>query len=152
MQPNVKLNHNRITAKIARLLAERIDQKKWEYSSGDFAVRTGPESVRFADLMVFPAGKDGQLQAVDDPVIIFEVLSKSTMHEDFGAKRSEYLALESLTNYVVLSADEPQIWLWQRDDDGSWSDDPEQYGVGDIRLDTIGVSIPLSKLYVNITA
>jgi Uma2 family endonuclease len=147
LQPNVKLNHNRIVANISRELASQLDAANFEFAMGDFAVQTGPDSVRFADVMIFPAGKSGSIQSIDDAWYVFEVLSKSSMHDDFGDKRHEYQALASLKAYVVLAQDEPQVWLWRRGEDGQWPADPEQLTGGAFKLEAVGVELAIGELY-----
>jgi len=145
--PYVKLNHSVISNNLVHQLLNQIDRKRFIVANGDFAVKTGPTSIRFADVMVMPAGKDGDILSVDDAVILFEVLSKSTMHQDFGAKKLEYQALESLQAYVVLAQDEPMIWLWQRNEDDEWADDPEQISEGNLDLAPIGVTLAMKEIY-----
>ena len=145
--PNVRLNHNRIAANICAQLVRQLEDRQYEFAMGDFAVQTGPDSVRYADVMVFPAGKSGAILSVKDAVIVFEILSKSSMHEDFGDKRAEYQSLETLGAYVILAQDEPQIWSWQRDGDGKWPADPAQLSDGSLKLEAIGVELPIAEIY-----
>jgi Uma2 family endonuclease len=153
LQPNVKLNHSRIATSLAAELVRQIDPGRFEFANCDFAIRTGPETLRFADGMVVPAGKPGDLAATEDAIAIFEILSKSTMHEDFGAKRAEYLSMPALKAYVIFAQDEPHAWVWQRDDKGYWPESPQQCeGRGEIiSLPTIGASLALEVLYRAIT-
>lgn len=145
--PHVRLNHTIITNNIVHSVLNQIDRNKLIVVNGDFAVQTGLQSLRYADVMIMPAGKDGKILSVDDAIVLFEVLSKSTMHEDFGAKRAEYQALDSLNSYVILAQDEPMIWLWQRDEDNSWPKDPEQISSGTLTLQSIKVDIGVDELY-----
>jgi len=147
MQPYVRLNHTVISMNIGFELLKQIDRNKFTVANGDFAVQTGPNSVRFADVMVMPAGKDGNILSVDDAIILFEVLSKSTMHKDFGEKKREYQALDSLQAYVVLASDEPMVWLWQRNEDGEWEEEPVQLSEGKFALDAVRVDLLIEDLY-----
>jgi len=149
--PHVRLNHTRICNNILLETIKLLNRSNFEIANGDFAVQTGPKSLRYADVMVMPAGKDGNILSVDDAIVLFEVLSKSTMHEDFGAKRAEYQALESLKAYVILAQDEPMIWLWQRDGDNNWPSDPEQIADGKLVLDAIDVELEIAELYQNVS-
>jgi Uma2 family endonuclease len=153
LQPNVKLNHSRIATCLAADLVRQIDPARFEFANSDFAVRTGPETLRFTDGMVVPAGKPGHLAATDDAIAVFEILSKSTMHEDFGAKRTEYLSMPSLKMFVILAPDEPHAWVWQRDEEGDWPDSPQQCeGMGTtITLLAIGAELRLDVIYRAIT-
>lgn len=128
--PWVKLNHARIVTNLLTLIASRIDRDVLEVTAGDFAVQVGSNSVRFADVMVFPAGKDGSLRTVSDAVLLIEVLSESTAHVDLDAKLHEYQALDALGCYVVIDQDRVHVRNWTRSGDGSW---PSEASITDDR-------------------
>lgn len=50
------------------------------------------------------------------PVAVFEVLSKSTAWIDQTLKLRDYEATESILAYVLISHDEPRLLLYQRDE------------------------------------
>ena len=54
----------------------------------------------------------------DDPVVIVEVLSKSTRRLDMGEKRDAYLTLPSLLVYVLLEQDSAKAMVYRRTDRG----------------------------------
>ncbi len=150
-RPFVKLNHTRITNRLLLELASKLDETKFEVANSEFAVQTGPTSIRFADVMVMPSGKDGSILSADDAVILFEVLSQSTRRQDFGEKKQEYQALNTLKAYVVVAQDEPMVWLWTRDKDGTWIEKPRQISNGKLVLEAVNVTIKLNELYRGIT-
>ena len=145
--PYVKLNHNRIVTNLVVLLAQSTDRQFHEVATGDFAVQVGPQTIRYADVMVLPSGKQGSLRCVSDALLLVEVLSPSTMHVDFGAKLDEYRALGKLDTYLILSQDEPQIWQWTRDDEGNWPTDPLRTTEGSISVAKFGVEMTLEDIY-----
>jgi len=80
------------------------------------------------------------------------VLSPGTYHLDFGDKRREYLTLTTLDTYLIISPDEPRIWVWQRTD-GSFPEEPEIVERRDqrVRLPALVIDIPLEDIYRGIT-
>ena len=96
MQPFVKRSHSRIAGNIAHILQTKIDRSAFIVHQGDFAIKTGPRSIRYADILVEPAGGLLGDRATESAVLIVEVLSESTAPEDFGPKRVEYQGLPAL--------------------------------------------------------
>ena len=149
MLPWVKLKHTRIVTQLTAHLVQAVDEERFEVADAAFALRTGADSSRFADLLVIPAGLPGDTPHIEEAIMVIEVLSPSTQHKDFGPKREEYLALESLDTYLVLSADEPRVWQWTRNDDGAFEIEPliveDRQAV--LEIDRLNVTIPLTQIY-----
>ena len=69
MLPYVKRNHQKISSNLLLALGSKLDLSKFNVAGGDFAIETGEDSVRFADIMVEPAGGPGDgMTAVDAAV------------------------------------------------------------------------------------
>jgi Uma2 family endonuclease len=151
MLPNVKRNHSRIAANVLIELGKRLDPVAYDVAGGDLAIQTGEDSIRYPDAMVERAGAPGDERRTREPILAVEVLSDSTMHSDFGEKRTEYQALANLRAYLVLAQDERRAWLWQRTDDGEWPADPEQIAEGAVAIRSLGVELALGDLYRNVT-
>lgn len=149
MLPWVKLKHTRIVMELVQVMGPMLDRSRFELADTEFALRTGEDSSRFADLLIIPAGLPGDTPHIDDAIIVIEVLSPSTQHNDFGPKRQEYLALESLDTYLVFSADEPRVWQWTRNDEGVFEIEPLIVEDRDasIELKRLDVTIPLADIY-----
>jgi Uma2 family endonuclease len=80
-----------------------------------------------------------------DPVVIFEVLSRSTASTDRITKNQEYKALPSVQRYVMLEQERigATVFAWVGDD---WlgrvlADDAV------LSLPEIGIDLPLAELY-----
>jgi Uma2 family endonuclease len=59
--------------------------------------------------------------AVTNPTLLVEVLSRSTEEYDRGDKFEHYKRFPSLRQYLLVSPREHSIEVWTRDDSGSWS-------------------------------
>src|SRR5439155_19669478 len=123
MMVRVTWNHAVVTTSLVAALISRIDRDTHDVASEAFAVDVGG-SLRFPDVLVQSIPADGRALAAATPILIAEVLSPGTFHIDFGDKRQEYLALPSLETYVIASADEPRLWVWQRTE-GQFPSEPE---------------------------
>jgi Uma2 family endonuclease len=152
MQPYVKHNHSTVVMNLSALLWNGIDRNAYHIATSDFGVETGEKILRFPDVLVFAADTAPAARVAAKPVLIVEVLSDSTHHIDFGDKRHEYLALDSLDSYLVLSQEKPHVWLWSRGGDGAWPDDPVilEGMKADLALPLFGLTIPLSAIYAGV--
>lgn len=106
-------DHAMIVSNLVVLLRTKLDRKEWAVIA-EFGLDTGPETLRYPDVVVYPAGCPGKSRTTSTPVLLIEVLSPSNAETDFGDKVAEYLELPSLLTYVVLSQDEVKAWMWSR--------------------------------------
>ena len=85
-----------------------------------------------------------------NPVLIVEVLSESTEAYDRGAKFAHYRRLQSLQEYIVVTAGEERIEHFCRQDGGTWLL-TEVSGVdAAVELPVLGVSLPLAEVYAKL--
>jgi Uma2 family endonuclease len=152
MQPYVKRNHARIASNIIHALMQVLDSELYQVTATDFAIRTGPATVRFPDIIVEKGGGAGDDREARHALIVMEILSESTQHIDFGEKRHEYLALDGLKSYIVLAQDKPYVWQWSRDEEGKWPDDPERLEgpTSVLMFAPLDVTVPLSTIYAGV--
>jgi Uma2 family endonuclease len=132
-------------------LSTRLSSASYDVASESFAVHID-DSIRFPDVLVEPAQSDGKSLRAESPILIAEVLSPGTYHLDFGDKLREYLTLPSLDTYLIISPDEPGIWVWQRTD-GAFPKEPRVIEKRDehIGLPALAIDIPLEEIYRGIT-
>lgn len=93
---------------------------------------------------------DIDTDAITNPVVIFEVLSKSTARNDRGKKFDLYRELESLQEYVLVSQTETQVERFVRQDDGDWLLTVLKGPEAILKFASIDVSLTLSEIYVDI--
>ena len=151
MMVRVTRNHSRVTKNLLVALSTRLSSASYDVAAESFAVHID-ESIRFPDVLVEPAQPDGKSLRAESPILIAEVLSPGTHHLDFGDKLREYLTLPTLDTYLIVSPDEPRIWVWQRTDD-AFPKEPDIIEKRDqhIALPALGIDIPLEDIYRGIT-
>jgi Uma2 family endonuclease len=151
MMVRVTRNHARVTKNLLVALSARLSSESYDVMAEAFAVHVG-DSIRFPDVLVEPAQPDGKSLRAESPILIAEVLSPGTYHLDFGDKLREYLTLPSLDTYLIISPDEPRIWLWQRTA-GSLPEEPEiiEKRAQRVSLPALAIDIPLEDIYRGIT-
>lgn len=116
MMPRPSRAHGVIVSNLHHLLRLRLDPKQWDVIM-EFGLDTGPETLRYPDIVVFPAGSPDKSYTTTTPVLLAEVLSPSNEATDLGDKAAEYLELSSLLAYIVLSQDARKAWVMVPDVD-----------------------------------
>jgi Uma2 family endonuclease len=147
MMTGGSFRHAELMGQLHYLLKSRLPAERYAVTQSDFAIRT-LFGIRYPDVMVTPRGADPRSLATDQSALIGEVLSPSSLALDFGEKVEEYTALPALLHYVVLSQDEPRVWLWRRGEDGAFGS-PEMIVGRDavLPLAGFGIELPLAELY-----
>lgn len=90
-------------------------------------------------------------EAINNPRVIIEVLSKSTESYDRGKKFGLYRQLESLREYILVAQDEPHVERFVRQDDGSWLLTEFKGLEAVVELTTLNCALPLAEIYEDVT-
>lgn len=148
MMINVTRNHVDIAANLLLALRQQLDRKAYSVGSADFGVRT-PDGIRYPDVFVdrkTPDAKPTDLAAVE-PIFVAEILSPSSYGRDFVDKLADYKGIDSLVYYLILSHEEPRVWLAARGG-GGWSDPIELAGnEAAVDLGRLNAQLLLAELY-----
>ena len=79
-----------------------------------------------------------------DPVLIVEVLSKSTEAHDRGAKFANYRAIETLAEYAMIDINARRVELYRKGADGLWVLHPTEMTLADACIDLQSVQLKIS--------
>jgi Uma2 family endonuclease len=104
--------------------------------------------VRYPDVVVTCSPIPRAADIVPNPVVVFEITSKSTAHTDRVMKRAEYGATASIMHYVMLEQQTMQATVLSRRA-GEWVETVIR-GDGIVRLPEIGVELPMAPLYAGV--
>ena len=85
-----------------------------------------------------------------NPVLIVEVLSKSTESFDRGEKFEAYRTIESLQEYVLISQHKPLIEIFTKNEYGFWLLRDAKGMDASIKLNSVEVEISLAEIYRNV--
>ncbi len=136
--------HDIISTNLAASLVTRLRGKPCRAYGSNLKVEV-MGSIRYPDAFVSCAPASPSSTVLTEPVVIFEVLSKSTARTDRVAKNREYAATASVRRYVMLEQSEIAATMFERIGD-DW--------VGHILADSvvidmpeIGIELPLAELY-----
>jgi Uma2 family endonuclease len=149
MHPGGSRQHAALVGRFVLALGSRLDPDIWTVCPTEFAVEIGAD-IRYPDVLVERVHADRGALSTDDPVVLVEVLSPSSVGTDMTAKLAEYTSLASLEAYIVASQDEPICWVWQRSGERrSFPQKPEEIAGRNtmIEIAALGLSLPMGVIY-----
>ncbi len=112
------------------------------------------EAVVYPDAMVVcgkVAFSEEDQEAVINPKVVVEVLSKSTSGYDRGQKFSKYRQLPSFQEYILIEQDMPYVESFFREDNNSWKISNVRNLEGSLFIESLQIFIPLADIYAHPT-
>jgi Uma2 family endonuclease len=144
------LGHSRMIRNINRQLANRLAGKGCEPLGPDAGVATVGEVVRYPDAVVTCSPFDARDRLVPDPVVVFEVISPSSVRIDRVVKLREYQAVPTIRRYVIVEPEAVAVTvLWREHADEPFL----SLGLTEndvLSLPEVGIEIPVAAIYEGI--
>ncbi len=98
-----------------------------------------------------PVFTNDAAEALKNPVLIVEVLSKSTKSYDQKAKFKEYQSIPTFREYVLIHQDKPVVQTFLKDKNGSWNLHSEFFGLNSmVKFESVPVVISMADIYENV--
>ncbi len=149
------LAHSSIAVRLIAAMTGQLDGKGCRVVGSDLRIQVArPGPYFYPDLSVVcgePQLADDQKDMLLNPVVIFEVLSKSTEAYDRGQKFAHYRRLESLRDYVLVSQGEPLMEVFSKGEAGTWTL-TEFVGIEAVcRISSVGCEVALAEAYRDVT-
>lgn len=140
------LAHNRITVNLVTALHVALRGSNCQAFSSDVRVvsRARSEST-YPDVMATCGPVEMRETKVDEPLLVAEVLSRSTADRDRGAKFETYKAITSLRVYLLVSQDDRVVDVFRRTNEG-WTL-TRISGDGEVSLPELDCRLPLASIY-----
>lgn len=147
MMTGAKQSHNVVTANIVATLLPQARRCGCRTTSSDTAVRTGPGTIRYPDVVVDCGPSDPDALEASCPTLVVEVASPGTSAIDATDKLDEYRSHAEIRLILFVDPDVISVKLYRRDKDGGW--DVEKYDDLDqtIALAEIGGSLAVGQIY-----
>jgi len=123
-------------------ILERSDQRLAVLSAARGWVAYYPDLAVYCSDDVHPLDADSRV----GPRLVVEVTSKSTEKKDRGVKLEDYLQIDGLDEYLIVSHSRVELELWTRSADG-WSRSVSTSGVVTLRA---GAAIDVVRLYADL--
>lgn len=158
MMAGVSVNHATVATNIGTALQAKVRGRGCRAFFSDLLVRHPEEdgTIVAPGILVRCGPTKGAARFVDDPVVVVEVLSPSTMVIDRGAKLAFYETLPSLAHIVLVYQDEMRVETWSRapsaDDEDDETPPRWAYEVGAqpgdrLALAALDFAMPLAEVY-----
>lgn len=139
-------NHERIAGNVYAELRNHLKGSPCEPFGSDMKVKAG-SNFFYPDVIVDCDFDESQPYYTGSPIIIVEVLSKSTRRTDETTKRLSYLNIPSLQEYVLIEQDFVDIEVVRKSE--GWQS--KRYFLGDeITLESIGLTISVEEIYLRV--
>lgn len=144
------LGHSRLIRNIARALANRLAGSRCEPLGPDAAVATTGNAIRYPDAVVTCTPFSDRDRLVPDPVVVFEVVSLSSVRTDRVTKLREYQAVPSIRRYIIIEPATVALTVLSRDHAGEAFRATGLTDTDILRLPEIGIEIPVAELYAGL--
>jgi Uma2 family endonuclease len=144
-------SHDRIASQCDRVIGSAIESKGCETFTSSMKVRIeNSKAYYYPDLSV-ACGEaefdENGIGALTNPVLIIEVLSKSTEGFDRGDKFQRYKQISSFREYVMIAQSKPQIDVFYKTDAGFWRIDNYEGLDAVMELRSLGIQVKLADIY-----
>ncbi|MEL6439892.1 MAG: Uma2 family endonuclease [Cyanobacteria bacterium J06621_8] len=144
-------NHNEICLNFAANLKFGLKQQNYRVYMGGVRLWIPRHRVyTYPDVMVIkgePIYADQGTTTVTNPVLIAEVLSKSTQNYDQGDKFTYYRSIPEMEEYILISQEQYYVMQYAKTEAKKWL--LSEYTEEDlaIQLSAIAFEFPLSDIY-----
>ncbi len=155
--PNARGPHNLIAMNIAIEMTnttERLGKNYLFYGSDQKIYFPNLDEGVYADSLAVcekPLYWDNDDLLLINPILVVEVLSKSTQKYDRTGKFDKYKTLESFKEYVMIRQDICYTEVWYRERPGLWHETIVTNIDGKLPLQSLGVEVSMKRIYKNVS-
>jgi Uma2 family endonuclease len=142
--------HSSLAVSIVAELYGMLRGSECHVFNSDLRVRASSRMYTYPDVSVVcgkPLLADDQKDVLLNPIVIFEILSPSTELYDRGMKFQLYRTIPSLREYILVDQNKVQIEQYIHQDASTWILRDHQGLDAELKLDSIGASLPLRLIY-----
>jgi Uma2 family endonuclease len=145
--------HNLISSNIFGTLWIQLRGKPFRIYGSDMRIRAGKTKYVYSDAVVV-AGKPELTEEKPDvllnPKVIVEVLSESTKWRDKTEKLDAYLALESVSDCILIEQDRMRVEHYNRKNENGWHFQILTKAEQKLILTWIECEVSLSEIYLEV--
>lgn len=149
-----KRNHSLAATNIATELNLQLRETDCEVHVADFRVRARETHYVYPDVAVacgrIETSASGESETLLNPIVIFEVLSKSTEKRDRGEKAEDYFKLESLRDYVLVAQNKIRVEHFSKQSNRKWALEIYESPNDVLTLESIECEISVRFIYLKL--
>ena len=141
------LGHSAIAVNIVSQLRNRLRGKPCQPLGPDAGVATVGNAIRYPEAVVTCSPFNGMDRVVPNLVVVFEVVSPTSIRTDRVVKVREYGAVPSIRRYIIVEQGAMAVSVLFRMEGGvAFMEDAK--GEGDtLDLPEIGIELPVADIY-----
>ena len=148
------INHSRIMRNLSRVLGNLLEGQPYELFHNDLRLWI-PRYRRgtYPDVMVIegePVFNEGRSDEILNPMLIVEVLSKSTNNFDKEDKFRFYRSIPELREYVLVSQYEFLVEQYIKTESNEWLFREYEGETATVSFASVGVQMSISEIYVKV--
>jgi len=148
------INHSRIIRNLSRVLGNLLEGQPYELFHNDLRLWV-PRYRRgtYPDVMVIegePVFNEGRSDEILNPMLVVEVLSKSTNNFDKDDKFRFYRSIPELREYVLVSQYEFLVEQYIKTDSNEWLFREYEGETAIVSFASVGVQMSMSEIYVKV--
>ncbi len=137
-------NHESIGGNIFAALHNHLKDTSCRPYGSDVKVKVGNNKFFYPDVMVVCEDKTNNAYYTEYPILLVEVLSKSTRQKDETIKRIAYQSLPSLREYVLIEQDFISVEVCRRS--SGWTS--QHYLAGDeVYFESLDLKLAVEEIY-----
>jgi Uma2 family endonuclease len=154
--PYAKVPHNIISANVSaemKIAFRKLATKYIVFSSDQKIYFPSLDEGVYADALAVserPIYWDEEKLLLINPIIIVEILSKSTQKYDRTSKFDKYKTLESIREYVLIRQDKCYAEVWSREKPGYWKETIVTNLTESIVLPSVRIELLMENVYENV--
>ena len=144
--------HNLATTNISTELSIQLRETDCEIYASDFRVKIREGHNVYPDVAV-ACGEiltEGNDTTLLNPIVIFEVLSKSTEKRDRGDKAEDYFRLDYLKDYVLVSQYRVRVEHFRKHKNNEWTLKIYENLEDEVHLISLNCRISLDLIYLKL--
>jgi Uma2 family endonuclease len=143
--------HNLIVSNLITRLNNALEDRDCFVFPGDIKVEVDPaKHYAYPDVSVVCGEIEfarNRNDVIANPTVVFEVLSRSTSDYDRGGKFRAYRRIGSLRDYILVDQYTVSVEHFHRETDGRWVLSDHEGEGSALRIGSLGVELPLSRIY-----
>lgn len=148
------INHSRIIRNLSRVLGNLLEEQPYELFHNDLRLWI-PRYRRgtYPDIMVIegePVFNDGRKDEILNPVLIVEVLSKSTKDFDKEDKFRFYRSIPEFREYVLVNQSEFLVTQYIKTESNQWLFREYEGESATVSFASVEVQMSMSEIYAKV--
>ncbi len=148
-------SHNTIAGNIFYLFKSNLEDKGYRTYMSDLRTKVSRTKYVYPDVILVqgePQYAKDEFYNLLNPLVIVEVLSKSTEHRDKGIKFQAYRQRESFREYLLIAQDTCRVEAFFKDKDGRWVlKEPMEDLDDSYQFEHVDLELSLKAIYKNVT-